>query len=57
MICTENQYKIIKPIKLHKKVYVIFLLKILMKLKRNLLYKNEHENKMIFFSINKLKLN
>ena len=38
------------------KVYVIFLLNILLKIKMNLFYKHEYKNKKNFFSNNKLKL-
>ena len=37
------------------KIYVIFLLDMLMKTKMNLFYKYEYKNKINFFSHNKLK--
>ena len=37
------------------KVYVIFLLNMLMKTKMNLFYKYEYKKKLNFFSHNKLK--
>ena len=46
---TENHYKIMKLIKLNMKVYVIFLLNMLMKTKMNLFYKYEYKNKIKFF--------
>ena len=46
---TENLYKIMQSIKLNMKVYVIFLLDMLMKTKTNLFYKHEYKNKTKFF--------
>ena len=46
---TENHYKIISSIKPNMKVYVIFLLNMLMKTKMNLFYKYEYKNKIKFF--------
>ena len=40
---TENLYKIIQSIKLNMKVFVIFLLNMLMKTKMNLFYKYEYK--------------
>ena len=37
------------------KVYVMFLVNMLMKIKMNLFYKYEHKNKIKLFSHNKLK--
>ena len=46
---TENLYKIIYSIKLNMKVYVIFLLNMLTKIKLNLFYKYECKNKIKLF--------
>ena len=48
----ENHYKIMQSIKLNMKVFVIFLLNILMKLKMNLFYKHEYKNKTFLVIIN-----
>ena len=50
---TENLHKIIQSIKLNMKVFVIFLLNMLMLQKTNLFYKIKHEKK--YFSHIKLK--
>ena len=42
---------------MNMKVYVIFLLNILWKLKMNLYYKHEQKNEMNFLIKNKLKFN
>ena len=42
-------YKIILLIKMNMKVYVIFLLDMLVKTKTNLFYKYEYKNKITFF--------
>ena len=46
---TRNVYKIMWLIKMNMKVYLIFLLNMLMKQKMNFFYKHEHENKIKFF--------
>ena len=46
---TENHHKIMQSIKLNMKVYVLFLLNILMKIKTNLFYKHEYKNKIKLF--------
>ena len=46
---TEKLYKIMYSIKLNMKVYVIFLLIMLMNIKTNLFYKHEHKNKIKLF--------
>ena len=48
-------YRIIWLTKVNMKVYVTFLLNILMKQKMNLFHKHEYQKKIIFFSNNKLK--
>ena len=46
---TEHIYKIMQSIKMNMKVFVIFLLDMLMKIKTNLFYKHEYKNKIKFF--------
>ena len=46
---TENHYKIIQSINMNMKVFVIFLLNILVKTKMNLFYKYEYKNKFKLF--------
>ena len=45
---TENFYKIMYLIKMNMKVYVIFLLKMLMKRKTKFFYNHKHKNKIKF---------
>ena len=40
---------------MNEKVYVIILLNIMMKIRMDLFYKYEHENKIKLFSHNKIK--
>ena len=47
--CTENRYKIILSIKPNMKIFVIFLVDMLMKIKIILFYKYEHKNKIKLF--------
>ena len=46
---TENHYKIMYSIKMNMKVFVIFLLNMLTKIKMNLFYKHEYKNKIKLF--------
>ena len=45
----ENLYKIILLIKMNMKLFVIFLLNMLTKIKTNLFYKHEYKNKNKLF--------
>ena len=52
---TENLYKIMWLIKMNMKVYVKFLLNMLMKIKMNLFHKHEHRIKKKLSSHSELK--
>ena len=45
----ENHYKIMQAIEMNMKVFVIFLLNMLMKTNKDFFYKHEYKNKIKLF--------